>query len=143
MASVEFIKLTKPEKARFLCELSEEFLLAGRRVLVVVQDDNQGVTLDRFMWNWNKGSFIPHAYDNGAVECIDEPVVIATQEENTNGANVLIMGKPCSLEFMRRFQDIRQHQIYIPAGDKQLYWAEGIKQHAIEFRFKLAGQYAC
>ena len=106
MASVEFIKLTKPEKARFLCELSEEFLLAGRRVLVVVQDDNQGVTLDRFMWNWKKGSFIPHAYDNGAVECIDEPVVIATQEENTNGANVLIMGKPCSLEFMRRFQDI-------------------------------------
>ena len=106
MASVEFIKLTKPEKARFLCELSEEFLLAGRRVLVVVQDENQGVTLDRFMWNWKKGSFIPHAYDNGAVECIDEPVVIATQEENTNGANVLIMGKPCSLEFMRRFQNI-------------------------------------
>ncbi len=106
MARVEFVKLSKPEKARFLCELSEEFLLAGKRVLVVVQDDNQGVTLDRFMWNWKKGSFIPHAYDNGAVECIDEPVVIATNEENTNGANVLIMGKPCSLEFMRRFQDI-------------------------------------
>lgn len=106
MATVEFIKLTKPEKARFLCELSEEYMLAGKRVLVVVQDDNQGVTLDRFMWNWKKGSFIPHAYDNGAVECIDEPVVIAVNEENTNGANVLIMGKPCSLEFMRRFHDI-------------------------------------
>ena len=106
MPCVEFIKLTKPEKARYLCELSEEFMMAGKRVLVVVQDDNQGVTLDRFMWNWKKGSFIPHAYDNGAVECIDEPVVIATHEENTNGANVLIMGKPCSLEFMRRFQDV-------------------------------------
>ena len=106
MAAVEFIKLKKPEKARFLCELSEEFFDAGNRVLVVVQDDNQGVTLDRFMWSWKKGSFIPHAYDNGAVECIDEPVVIATSEENTNGANVLIMGKPCSLEFMKRFQHI-------------------------------------
>jgi DNA polymerase-3 subunit chi len=103
---VEFIKLKKPEKARFLCELSEECLAAGKRVLVVVQDDNQGVTLDRFMWNWKKGSFIPHAYDNGAVECIDEPVVISTNEENPNGAEVLIMGKPCSLEFMRRFKSI-------------------------------------
>lgn len=101
---VEFIKLTRPEKARFLCELSEEFFDAGQRVLVIVQDDNQGVTLDRFMWNWKKGSFIPHAYDNGAVECIDEPVVIATAEENINGANILIMGKPCSLEFIRRFR---------------------------------------
>ncbi len=106
MASVEFVKLTRPEKARCLCELAEEYLLAGMRVLVVVQDDNQGVTLDRFMWSWKKGSFIPHAYDNGAVECIDEPVVIAVDEENPNGANVLIMGKPCSLEFMRRFRSI-------------------------------------
>ena len=106
MTAVDFIKLNKPEKARFLCELSDEFLEAGRRVLVVVQDDNQGVTLDRFMWSWKKGSFIPHAYDNGAVECIDEPVVITTHEENPNGAEVLIMAKPCSLDFMRRFRQV-------------------------------------
>ena len=106
MGKVEFIKLSKPEKARFLCELSEEGLAAGRRVLVIVQDDNQGVTLDRFMWSWQKGAFIPHAYDNGAVECIDEPVVITTKEENPNGAELLIMGKPCSLEFIRRFRQV-------------------------------------
>lgn len=104
MARVEFIRLKKPEKARFLCELSEEFLAGNQRVLIVVQDDNQGVTLDRFMWSWKKGSFIPHAYDNGAVECIDEPIVITTLQENPNGANVLVMGQPCNLEFMRRFE---------------------------------------
>ena len=104
MTRIEFIKLDKPEKARFLCELAEEFLEKGKRVLVVVQDDNQGVTLDRFMWSWQKGSFIPHSYDNGAVECIDEPVVISVAEENSNGADVLIMAKPCRLDFIRRFQ---------------------------------------
>lgn len=106
MTKVEFIKLQKPEKARFLCELSEEFLSKGKRVLVIVQDDNQGVTLDRFMWSWQNGSFIPHAYNNGAVECIDEPVVISTTEENINGASVLVMGKPCSLDFIRRFKTV-------------------------------------
>jgi DNA polymerase-3 subunit chi len=103
---VEFVKLERPEKARLLCELAEEFYLRGQRVLVVVDDDNQGVTLDQFLWTWKKGSFVPHGYDNGTVECLDEPVVIAVHENNANGAQVLISGRPCSLEFARQFQAV-------------------------------------
>jgi len=106
MPRVEFLRLRKPEKAKHLCELAEDYLAAGRRVLITVLDDNQGVTLDRFMWTWKKGSFIPHAYDNGAVDCFDEPVLITTREHNPNGARVLIMGKPCSLEFIRQFETV-------------------------------------
>lgn len=104
MTRVEFVKLDRPERARLLCELAEEYHLQGERVLVVVQDDNQGVTLDQFMWTWKKGSFVPHVYDNGAVECLDEPVVITTREMNANGARVLVAGRPCSLDFARQFQ---------------------------------------
>ena len=103
MPRVEFIRLKKAEKARHLCELAEEYFRAGKRVLITVQDDNQGVTLDRFMWTWKKGSFIPHAYDNGAVDCFDEPVVITKGEHNPNGARVLIMGHPCTPGFVRQF----------------------------------------
>ncbi|HEX9874193.1 MAG TPA: DNA polymerase III subunit chi [Deferrimonas sp.] len=106
MTHVRYIKLHKAEKARHLCELAEEFMLAGRRVLIIVQDENQGVTLDRFMWTWKKGAFIPHAYDNGAVDCLDEPVVIGTGERNPNGARILIMGKPCGLAFARQFDEV-------------------------------------
>ncbi len=106
MPRVEFLRLKKPEKAKHLCELAEEFLTAGVRVLIVVQDDNQGVTLDQFMWTWKKGSFIPHAYDNGAVDCLNEPVLIGTAEHNSNAARALVMGKPCSLEFIRLFDTI-------------------------------------
>lgn len=106
MTRVEFIKLNRPERARILCELAEEFYLAGKRVLIMVQDDNQGVTLDRFMWTWQKGSFIPHVYDNGSVDCHDEPVVIVAGEENPNGAEVLLMGSLCSLDFVRHFRHV-------------------------------------
>ena len=106
MTKVEFIKLKKPEKALHLCELAEEFFAGGRRVLIIVTDDNQAVTLDRFMWTWQKGSFIPHACDNGAVDCFEESVVIGTDERNPNGARVLIMGRPCSLEFIRQFEQV-------------------------------------
>ncbi|KIH77163.1 DNA polymerase III, chi subunit [Geoalkalibacter ferrihydriticus] len=103
---IEFIKLKKPEKARYLCELAEEFFAQGQRVLITVHDDNQGVTLDRFMWTWRKGTFVPHCFDNGAVDCLDEPVVIATEERNGNGARILIQGKPTSLNFVRSFDQV-------------------------------------
>ena len=104
MTRIEFVRLDRPEKARHLCELAEEFYLQGRRVLVIVQDDNQGVTLDQFMWTWKKAAFVPHAYDNGSQECLDEPVVISVREENANGAEVLIAGRPCSVDFVRHFR---------------------------------------
>jgi DNA polymerase III subunit chi len=106
MTRVQFVRLAKPEKAKHLCVLAEEFFGAGKRVLVMVVDDNQAVTLDSFMWVWQKGSFIPHALDNGTVDCIDDPVVIGTEERNPNGAQVLIMGKPCSLSFVRQFETV-------------------------------------
>jgi len=106
LTHIEFVKLNRPERARVLCELAEEFSTAGQRVLVMVQDDNQGVTLDRFMWIWKKGAFLPHVYQNGSVECHDEPVVIVAEEENPNGAQVLLMGAPCSMEFMRHFRHV-------------------------------------
>ena len=106
MPRIEFIKLQKPERAQILCELAEEFHKGGQRVLVLVQDDNQGVTLDRFMWTWKKDSFLPHVYQNGSVDCHDEPVVVVAGEENPNGAQVLLMGVPCSMEFMRQFKHV-------------------------------------
>ncbi|MEZ4599269.1 MAG: DNA polymerase III subunit chi [Syntrophotaleaceae bacterium] len=104
MTRVEFIKLSKPEKAKHLCDLAEEFFERGKKVVITVQDDNQGVTLDRFMWTWRKGSFIPHIYDNGAVDCLAEPIIIVNQERNPNGASILVMGKPCSIDFIRHFE---------------------------------------
>ena len=104
MTTVEFVSLNRPERARVLCDLAETYYLQGERVLVIVQDDNQGITLDRFMWTWKKGAFVPHVYDNGSVESHDEPVVIVSAESNPNGAGVLIMGVPCSVGFIKQFR---------------------------------------
>ena len=106
MTKVEFVKLQRPERARILCDLAEEYYQDGQRVLVMTSDGNQGITLDRFMWTWKKGAFVPHVYDNGSVECHDEPVVIVSEEANPNAADVLIMGAPCSVEFVRQFRSV-------------------------------------
>ena len=117
MTQVCFAKLEQPQKADLLCRLTEEYYSTGKRVLVRVQDDNQAVALDRFMWSCDKGSFLPHAFYNGSVDCLEEPIVITVREGNPNGATVLIMGQPCTLEFIGRFELVIDFaEIY----DKQL-----------------------
>lgn len=106
MPSVRFVKLSKPEKALHLCQLADRYFTEGHRVLIRLADENQAVTLDQFMWTWKKGAFLPHACDNGAVECHDEPVVIALSDRNPNAADILILGIPCALEFVRQFDQV-------------------------------------
>lgn len=106
MTEVRFVRLDRQEKALHLCRIAEQHFLEGRRVMIVVDDENRAVTLDRFMWVWDKGAFLPHALDNGTVDCIDEPVVISASERNPNQARVLIMGRPCSLKFLSRFDQV-------------------------------------
>jgi DNA polymerase-3 subunit chi len=134
MAEVRFVKLDRQEKALHLCRLADEHFLAGNRVLVVVDDENRAVTLDRFMWLWDKGSFLPHALDNGAVDCMDEPVVISARERNCNQARVLIMGTPCGVDFMSRFElvydfaETYDEQLAAEARDRfRRYRARGYK----------------
>lgn len=99
----EFVRLRKPERARHLFELAFEFYSAGHRVLILVADDDQGIKLDHFLWTWKRDSFLPHAFDNGAVECLGEPIVIAAAERNANASRVVILGRPSALNFLRQF----------------------------------------
>ena len=104
MTQVKFVKLERQEKLQLLCNLAEECFQTEKRILLMVHDDNQAVSLNRFLWTWKKGSFLPHAFDNGSVECFNEPIVISIRETNPNGASILIMGKPCSPEFIEQFE---------------------------------------
>ncbi len=104
MTQVKFVKLENQEKLPNLCRLADEFFQLGKHVLLMVHDANQGVSLDRYLWTWDKGAFLPHAFDNGSVDCLNEPIVIGVRETNPNGATVLILGKPCSPEFIRQFE---------------------------------------
>ena len=104
MTVVKFAKLERQEKVRLFCQLAQEQFNAGKRVLLCAQDENQAVSLDRFMWTWDKDSFLPHAFSNGSVDCLEEPIAISVREDNPNGASVLIMGHPCSIAYLRKFE---------------------------------------
>lgn len=92
--------------APWLCRLAQEFTDRRLRVLVLVENPEQAVALDRYMWVWEKGAFVPHVWANGAVDSYAEPVVITTEEVNSNGAQVLIASAPYTQGFARRFEHV-------------------------------------
>ncbi len=107
MTKLYFVKQERPEKARLLCQLIESFFSRnGQRILVYLQEPEQAIALDRFLWTWDKASFLPHCFDSGAIDCHSEPIVITAQENNCNGATTLIMGNPCSINFIKHFSEV-------------------------------------
>ena len=103
MTRVAFVKLEKPEKARYCCLLAEKFFQEGRRVLVVVRDQEQGQQLDKFLWTWRKASFIPHRLVTGNGDLDPEPVLIAVTPPAAGRGEILIMAQPCCVDFIRGF----------------------------------------
>eukprot|EP01022_Parablepharisma_sp_SALTPOND_P021183 TRINITY_DN4093_c2_g3_i1.p3 TRINITY_DN4093_c2_g3~~TRINITY_DN4093_c2_g3_i1.p3 ORF type:complete len:168 (+),score=59.96 TRINITY_DN4093_c2_g3_i1:113-616(+) len=66
---------------------------AGRRVLILAGDQAQAELLDRALWSYEQGSFLPHAQAGGPDQD-SEPILIATGLENPGAAPVLIAATP-------------------------------------------------
>ncbi len=65
----------------------------GRRVLIEAIDQAEAQEMDKRLWTFKDGSFVPH-FVAGGPDQAQEPVLIDTQAENPNGAEVLIRLHP-------------------------------------------------
>lgn len=117
---VVFVRQENPERLPDLCRLTDHYFSSGKRVLVRVEDENQAVSLDRFLWTCDRHSFLPHVFANGSVQCFNEPIVITVDENNPNASNVLIMGALCTLKFMSQFDLVVDFaELYDPLAAEQ------------------------
>lgn len=84
MARVDFYILDQPGLAvreQFACRIAEKAYNNGMRVFLLSADEEQTARLDRLLWTFRQGSFVPHA---SAAERDDEPVVIGTTLDLAN-----------------------------------------------------------
>lgn len=101
---VFFIRLDCQEKALHIGRLAERHFHQGQRTLIIVANDEMATRLDRYLWTWNKGSFLPHAVQKSVSAPCDEAIVISTLEHHSGNAEVLICAVPCTAAFFRQFQ---------------------------------------
>lgn len=120
MTEVIFVLLKKREMALHLCRLAEKYFTDGRPLLIHVADNEQAQKLDRYLWTYNRGSFLPHAVVQAGIDQASDGIVITTSEHNPNNAVVLIMAHPCSLPFMQSFEQVIDFaEVYDPALAQQ------------------------
>jgi DNA polymerase-3 subunit chi len=103
---VRFLILSNDTKQKLICELSEKFYLAGKKVVILVKDSAQGNEFDHLLWIWKQASFIPHLYNQQLSNKILEPVVLTMHIENNPGFEVLLLAHPVPLDTVLKFEQV-------------------------------------
>jgi DNA polymerase-3 subunit chi len=93
MTEVLFYHLQNMSLESVLPPLLEKSLERGWRVVVQSTSPERAEALDAHLWTYRDDSFLPHATwragDAGrAGDALDQPIVLAVEEGNPNGANV-------------------------------------------------------
>jgi DNA polymerase III subunit chi len=87
MTEVLFYHLQSMTVENVLPPLLEKSLERGWRVVVQASSPERADALDAHLWTYRDDSFLPHATWR-ASDAADQPVLLAIEEGNPNGANV-------------------------------------------------------
>ena len=89
MTEVLFYHLQNMSLESVLPPLLEKSLERGWRVVVQSTSQERADALDAHLWTYRDDSFLPHAiWRAGTGDAADQPIVLAVEEANPNGANV-------------------------------------------------------
>jgi DNA polymerase-3 subunit chi len=121
MTRVDFYLLENDSaggKERTTCMLANKAFLLGHRIYILTPTHEDSQNLDRLLWTFSPGSFVPHGLHSQDME-VNLPVLIGHEEPPPDQEDVLITLAPRVPDFFSRFQ--RVAEIVGPAeADKQL-----------------------
>ncbi|RMF08250.1 MAG: DNA polymerase III subunit chi [Alphaproteobacteria bacterium] len=102
MTEVGFYHLQRQSVSQALPRLLERVGAAGLRAVVMAGSEERIEALDAALWTYDPDSFLAHGTRRtGFSE--EQPVYLTTQEENPNGATVLVLVDGVTPAFMGSF----------------------------------------
>lgn len=90
MTETLFYHLERRSLDDVLPNLVTRTLERGQRVLIKAESADRASAIDNLLWTHDEQSFLPHA-QVGDGDSKRQPVLITTEDENANGANVLFL----------------------------------------------------
>lgn len=110
MTRVDFYLLahaTEGGKDAAVCKLAHKAFRLGHRIYILTHDHEDAQRLDRLLWTFSAGSFIPHGLGARPANA-DMPVLIGRDEPPPAHEDVLIQLTPQVPEFFSRFQRVAE-----------------------------------
>jgi DNA polymerase-3 subunit chi len=92
MTQVDFYVLNEQamgNRFTLACRLSEKIYHQGRRVFIHTDSEEESRHMNRLLWTFRQGSFIPHGMLN-ACNPLTTPVIISHDKESGDEKDVLI-----------------------------------------------------
>ena len=102
MTEVSFYHLQRAPLERALPRLLERVLQSGLRAVILAGSPERVEQVDTLLWNYNPGSFLAHGTATDGFAS-DQPVFLTTDEENPNGASVLVLLDGVDAEYVGDF----------------------------------------
>lgn len=103
MTAVSFYHLQRMPLERALPKLVEKVLASGSRAVIVLGSDERVAELDSILWTFDPNAFLPHGTArDGRPE--DQPAWLTAEDENPNGANVLILADGATSSHVAEFE---------------------------------------
>ncbi len=134
MAEVGFYHLTRSPLEEALPRLLEKAHASGARVLVRVGGEERLEALNRALWTYDPGSFLPHgARGEGYPE--SQPIYLTTGGENPNGARLLVLADGAEADDLDAFERCLD---LFDGGDP-----EAVERARARWRTAVAGGHAC
>jgi len=110
MTRVDFYLLdhaTEGGKDTAVCKLAHKAFRLGHRIYILTHDHEDAQRLDRLLWTFSAGSFIPHGLGARPADA-DLPVLIGQDEPPADHEDVLIQLMPQVPEFFSRFRRVAE-----------------------------------
>jgi DNA polymerase-3 subunit chi len=110
MTRVDFYLLDRAAeggKDAAVCKLAHKAFRLGHRVYILTHDHEDAQRLDRLLWTFSAGSFIPHGLGTRPADA-DMPVLIGREEPPATHEDVLIQLTPQVPDFFSRFQRVAE-----------------------------------
>ncbi len=140
MSEIRFYHLEQQSLEQVLPALLSKALGGGHRIIVKTQDERECERLNDHLWTYAPDSFLPHgSKKNGFAK--DQPIWLTAEDENTNGADVLILTQGATSDMQDKFDlccemldgkneqavlDARERwKTYKDKGHEITYWQQG------------------
>ena len=95
------------DREQFACRLADIAYRRKQRVYVFAQSKDQAIALDKLLWTFQAGSFVPHDL-HPAEAAADTPVLIGHDGVPEDGHEVLINLAPTVPSFFSRFARVAE-----------------------------------
>ncbi len=102
MTTVRFYHMIQKRLEQALPEIVAKALERKHRILIKAGSRERIEVLDTALWTQDPASFLPHGHAKDGFEA-DQPVFLTTEDENPNGADVLILTDGASSQMTDKF----------------------------------------